>query len=141
MCERIYLYRSYPSINKTITDIAKTDWRSDEMPTSKEGYGWIKPEMLTAEQKEEMLTSLVKEYEEKRDLIDLLQKDVASVKWHMDQLREYDKNYVWCHKCNMRHRIGSQLSYSRKHQCVKIPKRCLSKYDHIFKYQIGRAHV
>ena len=104
------------------------------MPTSTEGYGWIKPEMLTDTHKEELLQELVQEYVAKRDKISQLQEDVASVKWHIDQLREFDTKHVWCHTCNKRHRIGTQVSHSRKHNCVKIPKRCLSKYDHIWEY-------
>lgn len=79
------------------------------------------------------LLELAKSYEAERDKLHALESRVIVLRHRLDETREWDEKRVWCHLCQKRHYSWSSLRWG-KHQIVKIPKRCLTKYDHVYKY-------
>jgi len=79
------------------------------------------------------LLELAKAYEAERDKLHILEGRVVALKRRLDEAREWDEKRIWCHTCQRRHYTWSRLRWGR-HQTVRIPKRCLTKYDHVYKY-------
>ena len=80
---------------------------------------------------------LAKLYEEKMDQLQELNDETRRIRKELDEKREFVENWVWCYHCNKRHRPWSDVART-KHRTVKIPKQCLTKYDHIYKRIGGR---
>ena len=76
------------------------------------------------------LEDLAKLYEAKRDKLHMLHKEVLKLQFEYDSKREFDKNWVWCYTCRKKHHPWSRIYW--RHRTVKIPKQCLTKYDHIY---------
>ncbi len=79
------------------------------------------------------LLELAKAYEAERDKLHALEGRVVALRRRLDEAREWDEKRIWCHTCQKRHYTWSRLRWG-KHQTVRIPKRCLTKYDHVYKY-------
>jgi len=82
------------------------------------------------------LEDLAQLYEKKRDELEQLSDEVFKLKQQYDQQREFDEKYAWCRMCSKKHRRNTQVE--RHHMTQKIPKQCLTKYDHIYDFGLAK---
>lgn len=71
-------------------------------------------------------------YETERDKLEKLSKEVRKLERNYDEVREFDEKYGWCSLCVMKHRLYTNVA--KEHNVQKIPKQCLTKYDHIYNW-------
>jgi len=74
----------------------------------------------------------------------VLEKEIEEIKKLLDSKRSFDDNFVWCYTHGRRHRIHEEkdvIYLGSRCQTVKIPKQCLTKYDHIYRHWKFRKEV